>query len=162
MSVVHEATVGWQHPVRPRQSQADHLTSTQDVDCKVTTNDADCTFTVAGPEANNPGYGIGAFVGLTDSLTPVTITAGLDKILAAGTATCAASTTASGKAQTAASAPFRPSEAGGSAFATSASATSGSSSASSASTTTIGAALGAGQNIVLAGLCGVIALVLGM
>ncbi|KAL1851088.1 hypothetical protein Daus18300_012635 [Diaporthe australafricana] len=132
---------------------------TQDIDCKVTTEDADCTFTVAGPEANNPGYGVGAIVGLTDSLTPVTITAGLDKILAAGTATGATSTTTSGTAESAASAPFRPSGIGASASAT---ATSASGSASSSSTTTSGAATEAGQNIVLAGLSGFITLMLGL
>lgn len=110
--------------------------------------------TVAGPSAAYEGYDTGVVVGLTDSLTPVTITAGLDKILAAGTVTGAASTTTSGTAQTAGSASSGASETGASAPATS------SSSTSTPSTTASGAAAGAGLNVVLAAFCGVSALML--
>lgn len=102
----------------------------------------------------SPGRGFGHIVGLTDSLTPVTITAGLEKILAVSTATGAASTATSDEAQTAASASSGASETGGSASATS------SDSASNPSTTESGAVIGAGQNVALVALCGVLTLVL--
>lgn len=111
--------------------------------------------TVAGPSAAYEGYDTGVVVGLTDSLTPVTITAGLDKILAAGTATGAVSTTTSSTAQTAGSASSGATETGASAPATSSSG-----STSTPSTTASAAAAGADLNVVLAGFCGVSALML--
>lgn len=96
-------------------------------------------------------------MGLTDSLTPVTITAGLDKILAAGTVTGAVSTATSGTAQTA-----EPASSGASETGASAPATSSSNSASTPSSIASGAATGAGLNVVLAAFCGVSALMLEM
>lgn len=86
------------------------------------------------------------------ALHQVTITAGLEKILAVIT-----TTTSSASAQTAASASSGPSETGGSA-----SVTSSSIPASTSSTTESGAETGAFRNISLAAFCGLIALMLGL
>lgn len=132
-------------PVRPDRIQANHFSSTWNIECNIADGtDADCEMTLAGPSVE-PGYIQSAvFVWATSSLTPVTITAGLEKILAVSTAT-------SGTAQTAASASSGPSETGDSASAT-----------SSSSSTSSGVATGAGQNIGLAAFCGVVVLVLGL
>lgn len=128
-------------------TQADSLTI--DFECKVSDRtDADCEGTMQGPSAEG-SYQTGVYVWATTSLTPVTITAGLEKILAVSTAT-------SGTAQTAASVSSGASETGVSASATS------SGSAASASTTASSTAPGANQNIILAALCGVAAMVLGL
>ncbi|KAL2290300.1 hypothetical protein FJTKL_00744 [Diaporthe vaccinii] len=128
---------------------------TWDTECNIRGEYADCEVTVAGPSAAFETYDTGVFVGLTDSLTPVTITAGLDKILAAGTVTGAVSTATSGTAQTA-----EPASSGASETGASAPATSSSSSASTPSSIASGAVTGAGLNVVLAAFCGVSALML--
>lgn len=140
---------------------ARHITEvdmiTWDTECNIRGEYADCEVTVAGPSAAFETYDTGVFVGLTDSLTPVTITAGLDKILAAGTVTGAVSTATSGTAQTA-----EPASSGASETGASAPATSSSNSASTPSSIASGAATGAGLNVVLAAFCGVSALMLEM
>lgn len=141
--------------MRREPIKADRFTSTWDTECNIRGENAECEMTVAGPSAVYEGYEKGVIVGMTDSLTPVTITAGLDKILAAGTATVAASTATSVTAQTAASSSSGASETGASAPATSSS-----SSASAPSTTASGATTGAGLNVVLAAFSGVSALML--
>lgn len=147
---MREATSRQGDPARLETIQTNRFTSTWDTECNIRGEYADCKATVAGPSVAFETYDTGVFVGLTDSLTPVTITAGLDKILAAGTVTGAVSTTTSDTAQTTESASSGTSEKGASATATS--------SASLASTPSLiasGAATGAGLNVVLAAFYGV-------
>lgn len=135
-----------------------------DAECHITSDTADCMQTIAGPEANDPGIMTGVFSGLSDTYLPVTITAGLEKIQAAGTASATGSS-ATGTAEPSGSATSGPSETGASAS-SSATGTGASASASasstSASTASSGAVAGAGQNLVLAGLSGVVGLALAL
>lgn len=141
------------------------ICSTMDTECKITSELADCVQTIAGPEANDPGVMSAVVSDLTNSLLPVTITAGLEKIQAGGSATATGS---SGTAEPTGSAASGPSETGSSASrtgeATSATGTSTSASSTSASSSTAanGAVAGAGQNLVLAGLSGVLGLVMAL
>lgn len=131
-----------------------------DVDCKISSKVADCAQTNAGPEANDPGIMTGVVSDFTSSLVPVTITAGLEKLSAGDSATATATgSSASGTAEPTGSAASGPSETGSSATGTS---TSASSTSSSSSTATNGAVAGAGQNLVLAGLSGVLGLMMAL
>lgn len=139
------------------------MRSTMDAECHITSDTADCMQTIAGPEANDPGVMTGVFSGISDTYLPVTITAGLEKLSAAGTASATGSSATSGTAEPSGSATSGPSETGASASnsvtRTGASASATSSSASN-STESSGAVAGAGQNLVLAGLAGVVGLVM--
>lgn len=143
------------------------MRSTMDTECHITSDTADCMQTVAGPEANDPGVMTGVFSGISDTYLPVTITAGLEKLSAGGSASASAtgSSATSGTAEPSGSATSGPSETGASASSsatrTGASASATSSSASN-STESSGAVAGAGQNLVLAGLAGVVGLVMGL
>ncbi|KAL2287020.1 hypothetical protein FJTKL_06045 [Diaporthe vaccinii] len=138
---------------------------TMDAECRITSDSADCTQTVAGPEANSPGIMISAFSGISDTFLPVTITAGLEKITAAETATATGSSATSGTAEPSGSAASGPSKTGisasSSATGTGASGSAATSTASN-STESNGAVAGAGQNLVLAGLSGVVGLVMAL
>lgn len=139
-----------------------------DTECKITSEIADCVQTVAGPEANDPGVMTGVVSDLTNSLLPVTITAGLEKILAGDSTTTTGSSATSGTAEPTGSATSGPSETGASASKTGKTAsatgtsTSASSTSSSSSTATNGAVAGAGQNLVLAGLSGMLGLMMAL
>lgn len=136
-----------------------------DAECHITSDTADCMQTVAGPEANDPGVMTGVFSGISDTYLQVTITAGLEKIQAAETASATGSSATSGTAEPSGSATSGPSETGASASSsatgTGASASASSSSASN-STESNGAVAGAGQNLVLAGLSGIVGLVMAL
>ncbi|KAL1865366.1 hypothetical protein Daus18300_007256 [Diaporthe australafricana] len=138
---------------------------TMDVDCKVASQTATCVETDAGAEANDPGTMTQVLSDLSNSMLPVTITAGLDKLQAGGSATATGSSATTGTAEPTASASSGPTETGASASSTakssSATGTSTSSASSSASTTS-GAVAGAGQNFVLAGLAGVVGLLMAL
>lgn len=134
--------------------------STMDAECHITSDSADCTQTVAGPEANSPGVEIGAFSGISDTYLPVTITAGLDKIQAAGTASATGSSGSSGTAEPTGSAAPGSSGTGAFASATGTSSSSATSTSAANSTETNGAMAGAGQNLALAGLSGILGLVM--
>ncbi|ROV87165.1 hypothetical protein VSDG_09981 [Cytospora chrysosperma] len=104
---------------------------TMDVDCKITSETASCVETDAGPEANDPGTFTGVMSDISDSLLPVTITAGLDLLSAGASASATASGSAtSGTAQPSSSASSGPVETGS---ATSSSSQSSASSSASAS-----------------------------
>lgn len=135
-----------------------------DAECHIASDAADCTQTVAGPEANDPGVMASAFSGISDSYLPVTITAGLEKITAAGSATATGSSDTSGTAEPTGSATSGPSKTGTSASRTSTgtSASTATSTSASNSTSSNGAVAGAGQNLVLAGLSGVVGLVMAL
>ncbi|KAK7714532.1 hypothetical protein SLS63_011722 [Diaporthe eres] len=137
---------------------------TMDAECHITSDSADCTQTVAGPEANSPGIMIGAFSGISDTFLPVTITAGLEKITAAATAT--GSSVTSGTAEPTGSASSGPSETGASASSTAtgtgASGSAATSTSASNSTESNAAVAGAGQNLVLAGLSGIFGLMMAL
>ncbi|CAN8102694.1 unnamed protein product [Discula destructiva] len=123
-----------------------HLTEsgafTMDVDCAVESDTATCTETAAGPEANSPGTSTEVISGLSDSLTPVTITAGLG-LLSGGSATA----TASSATETAAT-----KTSSGSASGTSAAGAASSSAAAG------GTAQRAGLDLAVAGLAGLVGL----
>lgn len=102
-----------------------------DVDCKITAETASCVETDAGPEANDPGTFTGVMSDLSDSMLPVTITAGLDLLSAgAGASATASGSATSGTAQPSSSASSGPAETGS---ATSSSSQSSASSSASAS-----------------------------
>lgn len=140
------------------------IRSTMDAECHITSDTADCMQTIAGPEANDPGIMTGVFSGISDTYLPVTITAGLEKIQAAGTASATGSSATSGTAEPSGSATSGPSETGASASSATGTGASASASSTSASNSTAssGAVAGAGQNLVLAGLSGVVGLVLAL
>ena len=140
-----------------------------DADCKITSEIADCIQTVAGPEANDPGVMSAVVSGLADSLLPVTITAGLEKILAGDRATATGSSATFGTAEPTGTAASGPSETGASASLTSkassatGTSTSGvTSTSASNSTATNGAGAGVGRNLILAGLSGVVGLLMSL
>ncbi|KAG8162862.1 hypothetical protein KVR01_007340 [Diaporthe batatas] len=142
MTFVNGPSTFAHHLIKPGQYTIDY-------ECKVSDGtNADCEGTSSGPSVV-PGRQIEAMVWASTSLTPVTITAGLEKILAVSTATA-------GTAQTAASASSGASQTGASASATS------SDSAPGASTTASSAAAGAGHNIVLGVVCGILFVMLGL
>ncbi|CAN8102693.1 unnamed protein product [Discula destructiva] len=136
-----------------------HLTEsgafTMDVDCAVESDTATCTETAAGPEANSPGTSTEVISGLSDSLTPVTITAGLG-LLSGGSATATASsgTAASTAAATGAAATETA------ATKTSSGSASGTSAAGAASSSAAagGTAQRAGLDLAVAGLAGLVGL----
>lgn len=138
------------------------IRSTMDTDCKITSEIANCVQTVAGPEANDPMTTTGEIAAsdLSMSLQQVTITAGLEKILAVASATTTGSSAASGAAESTGSAASGPSETGSSSA--TGTSTSASSTSASSSTATNGAIAGPGQNLVLAGLSGMVGLMIAL
>lgn len=135
---------------------------TMDTECKVTSEVADCVQTLAGPEANDPGITSGVVNDFTSSLLPVTITAGLDKILAGDSATASGSSATSATAEPTGSAASGPSATGSSSQTATETSTSASSTSTSSSAATNGAVAGTGQNLVLAGLSGVLGVVMAL
>lgn len=67
-----------------------------DVDCSIASQTATCVETDAGPEANSPGTLTSVVSDISNSLAPVTITAGLSLLSASVGATTTGSAGASG------------------------------------------------------------------
>ncbi|KAJ4385561.1 hypothetical protein N0V93_009990 [Gnomoniopsis smithogilvyi] len=135
-----------------------HLTEsgviTMDVECAIASQTADCTQVVAGAKANDPGTSSAIVSDISESLAIVTITAGLDLLSGASSATTTVSSSATG---TTTEATTRASATGTAATKTASSTASGSATQSAAAT---GAAHRTGQNVVAAGLFGLIGMAL--
>lgn len=131
--------------------------STMDVDCAITSNAADCTETVAGPSANYAGITSAVVHDISESLSLVTITAGLELLSgASSTATATGSSSTSGSTMT--QATTGASVTGTTATETAASTASGSTATDTAAAT--GAAHQLGQNVAAGGLVGLAGIVL--
>ncbi|KAJ4424028.1 hypothetical protein N0V82_001275 [Gnomoniopsis sp. IMI 355080] len=128
---------------------------TMDVECAIASQTADCTQTIAGSEANEPGTTSAIVSDISESLATVTITAGLELLSGASSATTTGSSSASGMTTEATT--------GASVTGTAATKTGSSSTASGTATdsaTATNAAQQMGQNVVAAGLVGLVGMVL--
>lgn len=123
-----------------------------DVDCAIASQTATCIETNAGPEANDPGTSTAVVSGVSDSLLPVTITAGLDLLSGGNTATATATGSGSTSGTT--------TEATTGASVTSSGATKTASSTASGTTSASAAATGAAHrtdyNVIVAWLAGLV------
>lgn len=127
-----------------------------DVECAIASQTADCTQTVAGAEANEPGTTSAIVSDISEILNVVTITAGLDLLSGASSATA----TATGSSST----PGKTTEATTGASVTGTAATNTASNTASGTATSSAAATGAarqlGQNGMTAGLVGLLGVAL--